>query len=212
MSVRVVIVDDHPFILSGLDGLFALEDDIEVVARCTDGAQALEAVATYGPDVVVVDLNMPIMDGLTFMRELRERGSSVSVVVLAAAVSDREVLECVRLGVRGIVLKEMAPHMLVQCVRKVSEGDVWVEKQSISRVVDLMLRHEAGARELAARITPREAEIVRLAATGMSNAEIADRLSLAEGTVKVHLHNIYSKLGVGSRVELMRLALEQGWI
>jgi DNA-binding NarL/FixJ family response regulator len=210
MSIRLVLADDHPFILDALEGLFRLEEDIEVVARCIDGAQAIEAVTRHEPDLLILDMRMPGADGLAVMRALRDMGSRTRVVLLTGAVADWELVECLRLGVRGVVLKEMAPAKLVQCVRTVYGGDVWVEKQSITQAVDLMLRREAGGRELVAHLTRREIEIVQLAAAGLRTKEIALRLTLTEGTVKVHLHNIYKKLGVDGRMELLKYAQEHG--
>ena len=212
MSIRLVLADDHPFILDALEGLFRLEEDIEVVARCSDGLQALEAVERLEPDVLILDLRMPIADGLHVLRRLHELGSRTWVVLLAGSVEDRELVECLRLGVRGVVLKEMAPRKLVQCVRKVYAGDVWVENRSMTRAVDLMLLREAGARDSAAHLTPREIEVVQMVAAGHRNKEIARRLTLTEGTVKVHLHHIYAKLGVDGRLELLRYAEERGLV
>jgi DNA-binding NarL/FixJ family response regulator len=212
MSIRLVLADDHPLILDALEGLFHLEDDIEVVARCSDGVKALEAVARLEPDVLILDLRMPVSDGLDVLRALHRLGSRTRAVVLAGSVEDRELVECLRLGVRGVVLKEMAPRLLVQCVRKVFAGEVWVENRSITRAVDLMLLREAGARDSAAHLTPREIEVVQMVAAGHRNKEIARRLTLTEGTVKVHLHHIYAKLGVDGRLELLRYAEERGLV
>jgi DNA-binding NarL/FixJ family response regulator len=212
MSIRLVLADDHPLILDALEGLFRLEEDIEVVARCNDGVQALEAVARLEPDVLILDLRMPVSDGLDVLRELHRLGSRTRSVVLAGSVEDRELVECLRLGVRGVVLKEMAPRLLVQCVRKVFAGEAWVENRSITRAVDLMLLREAGARDSAAHLTSREIEVVQMVAAGHRNKEIARRLTLTEGTVKVHLHHIYAKLGVDGRLELLRYAEERGLV
>ena len=212
MSIRLVLADDHPFILDALEGLFRLENDIEVVARCSDGVQAIEAVEVFDPDLLILDMSMPGADGLAVLRALKASGSGTRVVLLAAAVTDVQLVECLRLGVRGVVLKEMAPSMLVQCVRKVYEGDVWVEKQSITQAVDLMLRREAGGRELAGLLTQREIEVVRMVGEGLRNKEIALRLTLTEGTVKVHLHNIYGKLDLDGRLQLMKYARERGLV
>ena len=212
MSIRLVLADDHPFILDGLESLFRLEDDIEVVARCTDGDEAVRLVERHRPDILILDMKMPGRDGLGVMRALAEMGSSTRVILLAASVSDRELVECIRLGVRGVVLKEMAPTMLVLSVRKVHAGDVWVEKQSISRAIELMLMREAGNRQATESLTPRELEVVRLIAEGLRNKEIAERLTLTEGTVKVHLHNVYQKLGVDGRLELLNYARDKGLV
>jgi DNA-binding NarL/FixJ family response regulator len=210
MSIRLVLADDHPFILDALEGLFDLEEDIEVVARCSDGSQAIEAVIRHEPDVLVLDLRMPGADGVAVMRVLHEMKSSTRAVLLAGAVTDRELVECLRFGVRGVVLKEMAPAKLVQCVRTVHAGEVWVEKQSMTLAVELMLRREAGGRELSGYLTRRELEVVHLVAAGLRNREIAEQLMVSEGTVKTHLHSIYMKLGIDSRMQLLRYAQERG--
>jgi DNA-binding NarL/FixJ family response regulator len=117
-------------------------------------------------------------------------------------LDEDEVLEAIRLGVRGVVLKEMAPRLLVQCLRKVHAGGEWLEKHSVGRALEKILQHEAGAQQLARILTARELEITRLVASGLRNREIAQQLSLSEGTVKLHLHNIYKKLKVDSRLAL----------
>jgi DNA-binding NarL/FixJ family response regulator len=210
MSIRLVLADDHPFILDALEGLFRLEEDIEVVARCADGVQAIEAVRQNEPHGLILDMRMPGADGLAVMRALRDMGCQTWVVLLAGAVTDWELVECLRLGVRGVVMKEMAPAKLVQCVRSVQAGHVWVEEHSITKAIDLVLRREAGERELAGYLTRREIEIVQLVAAGLRNKDIARRLTVTEGTVKVHLHNIYTKLGVDGRMELLMYAREHG--
>ena len=126
------------------------------------------------------------------------------------AIDEDEVLTAIRLGVAGVVLKEMAPQLLVQCVRTVHAGGQWLEKQSMGRAVEKMLRREAGARRLATILTPREIEIMHLVAGGQNNREIAEKLGLQEGTVKIHLHNVYKKLGVDNRVDLTLYAQKRG--
>jgi DNA-binding NarL/FixJ family response regulator len=146
------------------------------------------------------------------IRELQGESLPTRIVLLTAALEEDDVLEAVRLGVKGVVLKEMAPQMLVECVRKVAAGEQWIERRSLTRALDKVLRQEAGLREVSSVLTPREIEIVRLAAQGLRNQAIADQLHISEGTVKVHLHNIYEKLGVDGRVALTLYAREKGLI
>jgi DNA-binding NarL/FixJ family response regulator len=210
MPIRVVLADDHPLILDGMETLLRPEGGFEVCARCGDGAAALEAVRAYRPDVLVLDIRMPRMDGLEVLRRLRAEGADVRVVILTAAVDDDQVIEAVRLGVRGVVLKEEAPSALVRCLRTVHAGGRWIEQESLARAMDTLLRREAGSREAASRLTPREIEVVRMVARGLRNREIAEKHFVSEGTVKVHLHNIYEKLGVTSRLALGMYARERG--
>jgi DNA-binding NarL/FixJ family response regulator len=206
VPIRLVLADDHPIVLDGLENLFRLESDFRVVARCVNGEECLEAVRRFQPDVLVLDIRMPGKDGLAVLRELRREQQPTQVVLLAAALEEDEVLEALRLGVRGMVLKELAPQMVVQCVRKVHAGEQWLEKQAVGRALDTLLRREAGEREAATILTPREIEMVGMVARGLRNKEMSDRLAISEGTVKIHLHNIYRKLKVENRVELILYA------
>ena len=122
MAIRVALADDHPIILDGLELLFRMERDIQVVARCVNGEEALQAVRRHRPDILILDIRMPGKDGLTVLREMKEENLSTQVVLLTVGLDEEEALEALRLGVRGVVLKEMAPQMLVQCVRKVHAG------------------------------------------------------------------------------------------
>jgi DNA-binding NarL/FixJ family response regulator len=206
VSIRLVLADDHPIVLDGLETLFRLEPDFEVAARCVSGEETVVAVRRHRPDVLVLDIHMPRKDGLAVLRDLQHDKLPTKVVLLAAVLEEEEVLEALRLGVRGMVLKELAPQMVVQCVRKVHAGEQWLEKHAVSRVVDSLLRREAGEREAANVLTPREIEMVGMVARGLRNKEMSKRLAISEGTVKIHLHHIYRKLKVENRVELILYA------
>ncbi len=202
MPIRVVLVDDHPIVLDGLESLFRLESDIRVVARCVNGEEALTAVSRHRPDVLLLDLRLPRKDGLAVLRELHQKKLGVKVVLLAAVLEGEEVLEAFRLGVRGMVLKEQAPQMVVRCVRRVHAGDQWVEKQACTRALHALLDREAGESAAASILTPREIQMVRMVAGGLRNKEMSEKLAISEGTVKIHLHHIYQKLKVENRVQL----------
>ena len=210
MPITLVLANDHPIFLEGLEDILRREPDFQVLARCLEGQAALRAVRQLKPDVLILDLRMPKMDGLAVLREMQEEKLSTRVVVLTAALDEDEVLEAIRLGVQGVVLKEMAARLVVQCVRKVAAGEQWLEKRSVSLALERLLKREAATREIAALLTSREIEIVRMVADGLRNREIADRLYINEGTVKAHLHNIYEKLKVNSRLQLARYARDKG--
>jgi DNA-binding NarL/FixJ family response regulator len=212
MPITLVLADDHPIFLSGLEEIFRLEPDFQVLTRCLEGQAALGAVRQLKPDVLILDLRMPKMDGLGVLREMQKEKLSTRVVVLTAAPDEDEVLEAIRLGVYGVVLKEMAPRLLVQCIRKVAAGEQWLEKRSVSLALEKLLKREAATRQIARILTPREIEIVRMVADGLRNKVIAERLYLSEGTVKVHLHHIYEKLKVNSRLQLARYARDEGLV
>jgi DNA-binding NarL/FixJ family response regulator len=210
--IRVLLADDHPLFLDGLDQLLKLAGDFEVVGRCSNGLEAIGAVETLHPDLLVLDLRMPDMDGLAVVRELRRRKLEVRIVILTAILAEHDLLEAVRLGVSGAVLKEMAPRLLLQCLRKVHAGGHWVENRAVHAALEGALRREAGAREAATQLTAREIDLVRMVANGLRNKEIASRLFITEGTVKTHLHNIYKKLQVETRVAVRQYAEQKGLI
>lgn len=210
--IRLVLVDDHPIVLDGLEQLFSTEPDLEVVARATSAQGALRALEEFRPDVLVLDLAMPGLDGLWVMELAFEKKMPSRIVLLTAHIDEPKLLEAVRLDVAGVVLKEMAPRLLVECVRKVHAGEKWLEKHSVARAMERMVRRESELKRLSRLLTPRELEIVRLAAEGLRNREISGRLTITEGTVKIHLHNIYEKLGVTGRPQLILYATREGLI
>jgi DNA-binding NarL/FixJ family response regulator len=208
--IRIVIADDHPVVRRGLAQFIDDEDGLEVVAECSDGAAAIEAVTRHAPDVLIVDLRMPVLDGLSVVRHFRDAPAGTSIVILAGNISDEEVLEAMRNGAKGVVLKEMAPSLLVACIRKVAAGGTWLEKEAIGRALERLLRQEHSRQQVRDVLTPREVEIVRMVASGLGNREIAEQLFITEGTVKTHLHSVYEKLGVKGRVQLANYAQEKG--
>ena len=210
MSIRLVLADDHHLILKGLENLFDFEPDFEVLASCSDGSEAMRAVREHRPDVAVLDVRMPGMGGLGIAREIRREKLPTRMVLLTAALDEEEMIESVQLKVHGIVLKEMAPMLLVQCIRKVHAGGQWVERGTTQQALEMMLRREAAAREVGAILTAREIDLLRTAVSGLRNSEIADKLCISEGTVKTHLHNIYTKLNLDGRLALVRYAKEKG--
>jgi DNA-binding NarL/FixJ family response regulator len=212
MSIGVILADDQPIVLDGLEKLLGSEKDMKILARCQNGEETVRAVRTHRPDVLVLGIRMAGMDGLAVLRELKKDRLPTRLVLLTAAIDENEVLEAVRLGVHGVVLKEMASQLIVQCIRKVHRGEQWLEKRSVARAVEMLLQREAGLREIGDLLTARELELVRLVASGLRNKLIADKLSISEGTVKVHLHHIYEKLGVDSRVALTLLAQRKGLV
>jgi DNA-binding NarL/FixJ family response regulator len=209
--IRLALADDHPLVLEGLARLFEREPDLEVVARCGDGEAALVAVREHRPDVLIIDLRMPGLGGMEVLRRMAEEGATTRVLLLTGDVGEEDLLEAVRLGVYGAVLKEAAPDLLVRCVRAVHAGEKRLEGGLAGRALERLLAREADRRGDGAVPSRREAELVRLVSQGLRNKEIAARLGITEGTVKTHLHRLYEKLGVTSRVELVNRARREGW-
>jgi DNA-binding NarL/FixJ family response regulator len=207
MPIRVLLVDDHPIVLHGLQQLFERRDDFEVVGCCADAAAAIDAVARHEPDVMVLDLRMPGRSGIEVLRELSGKHEGCRRVLLTAAIRDSEITEAMQLGAMGLVMKESSPDVLLECVRSVHNGTPWIERETPARA----MRSGAGASSPSGPdLTGRETEIVRMVAQGLRNKVIAERMAISEGTVKVHLHNIYEKLGVDGRLELVLCAQQKG--
>ena len=212
MPIRVILADDHAIVLNGLQRLFESDPGFTVVECCRDGRQALAAVRSREADVLVLDMRMPERTGLDVLREMAAAERRCRTVLLTAAITDDEVIEAVRLGAQGVVLKESDPETLLECVRKVHEGQPWIDYETMSRAFGRAVKKESGAREAARLLTPRESELVKMVAEGLRNKAIAERLSISEGTVKIHLHNIYEKVHVDGRLELVLWAQEQGLV
>ena len=211
MAVRLVLADDHPIVLDGLKQILSLEPDFEILAMARDGDEALEAVRAHHPDVLVLDIRMPGKDGLAVIREMHHEALRTKVIILTAAEQD-EVFEAIRLGVEGVVLKDMAPKLLVHCIREVHAGRRWLEKGYATHAVEKLLQREAGSKDVARALTPRELQVAQMTAQGMHNKAIAAKLSITEGTAKLHLHHIYHKLNVDGRVALMQYLQSRGLV
>ena len=208
--IKLVLVDDHPVVLQGLRQFLDRHDDCDVLACCGSADAGFFAVQRHQPDVLVLDLRMPGQDGLSLLRSLSASDLACRTVLLTAAITEAEVVDAVKLGVRGLVLKESPPETIVTCVRSVHAGEQWFDQAVVSRALTRVMSRESSAQQLSAALTPREIEIVRMVAQGLRNRAIAARLSISESTVKVHLHNVYEKLGVDGRLELTICAQQRG--
>jgi DNA-binding NarL/FixJ family response regulator len=211
MPITLVLVDDHPIILQGLQRLFERDGEFQVLRSCAGGDEALDAVRSDPPDVLVLDLKMQDRHGLDVLRTLRAEHRDCRTVILTAAIHDDEIAQALELGVAGIVMKEAPPAALVDCVRAVHHGKRSIDRDILDRVSG-HTRKRSFPLTGAIPLTPREIEIVRLVAQGLRNKELAHRLSITEGTIKIHLHNIYDKLGVDGRLELVLCAQQRGLV
>jgi DNA-binding NarL/FixJ family response regulator len=202
MPIRLVLVDDHPLVLKGLEQLLRSEPDFDVLATCGTAAEGLEAVQSLHPDVLILDLKLPDEGGLTVLRRL-DPSTAPAVVVLTASQEEDDLLDAARLGARGIVLKAMAPRVLEDCIRTVYAGgrQLSVDGVDLSRRLE---QRQTVETELEKILTPRELEILRLVAVRLDNQEIAARLSISVGTVKIHLHHVYEKLKLRGRHDLQQ--------
>ena len=213
--IRVLVVDDHHLVRSGLRAMLDVHDDLDVVGEAEDGQAALAACDELTPDVVVMDIRMPRLDGIEATRRLRARRQAPQVLVLTTFDLDEYVYEALRAGAGGFLLKDAPPSRLAEAVRTVAAGDALLAPAVTRRLVERFVRSPgptAKQQEDLARLTERELEVLLLLARGLSNTEIAGQLFLSEATVKTHVTRVLTKLQLRDRVQAVVLAYETGLV
>ncbi|MFL5866795.1 MAG: response regulator [Thermoleophilaceae bacterium] len=208
-AIRVLVADDHAVVRQGLRTFLELQDDIEVVADVADGRQALDAVAEHEPDVVLMDLVLPVVDGVEAIRRIAAERPQTRVIALTSFLDDDKLFPAVRAGAAGYLLKDVEPQELVKAIRTVHGGEALLHPAVAAR---LMEEVAGGKQEPADPLTPREREVVELIARGLSNKRIAAELGIAEKTVKAHVSNVLGKLGLSDRTQVAMHAVRAGWV
>src|SRR5689334_22309893 len=215
-KIRIVVADDHPIFRDGLCKLLALEEDFQVVAQASDGREVLDVLQQYEPDILLLDLKMPGLDGLGTLQRLQAARNRTRVIVLTASDDKNEFVQAMKLGTSGIVLKQTATDLLIKSIRKVHAGEIWLDSHTTAAVIRQFVsadevpppQQAAAPRERErSPLSQREREIVALVAQGFKNKEMAEKMFISEQTVKNHLHNIFDKLGVSDRMELALYAI-----
>jgi DNA-binding NarL/FixJ family response regulator len=210
--IRVVLVDDQELVRAGLERILGSEDDVSIVAQCSDGAQALDAIELHQPDVVVMDIRMRVMNGIEATRRIRD-ADGPPVLILTTFDDDETLWGAIDAGAAGFVLKDAAATDLIRAVRTVAGGAAWLDPQVTPRVLTIYrttVLPQARRQERAAELTDREHDVLRLIAEGATNAEIAVRLHVSGGTVKSHVGSIFTKLGVRDRAGAIVFAYQHG--
>jgi DNA-binding NarL/FixJ family response regulator len=218
--IRVMLADDEAMVRAGVRAILGTDDEIEVVAEAADGAEAVEAVRRHRPDVAVLDIRMPRMDGLTAAAEIRRTVPETAVVVLTTFSEDAYIARALGDGASGFLLKSGDPRELIAGLKAVADGAAYLSPKIAHRVIAELsagvgggaMARTAAAKEQTAVLTPRELEVLGLVGAGLSNAEIATRLFLVEGTVKAHVSAILVRLGVKNRVQAAIVAYEAGLV
>jgi len=205
--IRVLIVDDHTVVREGLRTFLELQDGIEVAGEAGDGEEAVREAERLRPDVVLMDIVMPRLDGVAAMRELRERAPATRVVVLTSFLDDERLLPAVRAGAAGYLLKNVQPRELARAVRLAAEGEALIDPAVAARLVDSLVDDRGGDQP---ELTPREQEVLDLIARGFANKRIALELGIAEKTVKTHVGHVLAKLGVSDRTQAALYAARLG--
>jgi DNA-binding NarL/FixJ family response regulator len=208
--IRVLLADDQRVVREGLGTLLGLLDGIELVGTAADGEEALALAERYDPDVVLIDLRMPRLDGIEAIRRLTERGERPRTIALTTYADDASVLGALRAGARGYLTKDAGAEQIRAAVEAVARGEAALDPAVQHHVLAALTEPEAGAPELPDGLTPREAEVLALIAEGLTNAEIADRLVVSAATVKTHVNHIFAKAGVRDRAQAVVYAYANG--
>ncbi len=200
-KIRVLVADDHTIVRRGVVAMLAQSSDIDIAGEADDGQSAVEQYELLRPDVTLIDLRMPRLDGFGVLDALRTRDAAARVIVLTTFDTDDDIERVLRAGAKAYLLKDVSSADLVACVRAVHQGRRWLSQDIASRLADRMTR---------VTLTPREMTVLRELADGKSNKQIAAALGIVEGTVKLHVTRVYDKLGVSSRTEALGVALRRG--
>ena len=206
--IRILLADDHPIFRDGLRKLLTSDDNIVIVGEASNGTECIQLLSKLKPDILLLDLRMPDKDGLAVLEEVNFDALPTRVIVLTATEDDRDVIRAMRMGARGVVLKQSATDLLVKSIYKVYGGEIWLDQHMTAEVMKAFSKSaEAGPRREKPLLSDREKEIVQHVAQGFRNKEIGEKLFISEQTVKNHLHNIFDKLGVSDRLELALYAI-----
>lgn len=211
-SLRILLADDHVTVRHGLKLLIDSQSDMKVVAEVSDGDAAVRTAVAMKPDVVVMDISMPGMNGLDATRKLKQLQPDAAIITLTRHSDDAYLQELLRAGVLGYVLKQSAPAELLQAIRAAAAGESYLDSTLAKRVTSGFLAREGRMNKSGAALSDREGEVLRRIAAGYSNKEIAARLSLSVKTIEAHKANAMRKLGLKGRIDIVKYAILQGWL
>lgn len=210
MTVRVALIDDQTLVRQGIRGLLELADSVEVIAEADDGDQAIDLVSEHKPDVVLMDMRMPRVSGAEAITAMAEAGLDTPVIILTTFDDHEQVLECIRAGAKGYLLKDVSLENLIQAIESVATGETMIQPAITESLLKGLSSRDADfeSSDMPEALTRRETEVIRLMAGGYSNKEISAALSKSEGTIKNHVSNILAKLGVRDRTRAVLKAIE----
>lgn len=209
-SIQILIVDDHDFVRMGLKSFFAGYDEVEVVGEASNGEEAVALAEELSPDVILMDMVMPVMDGIQAIEEIRNRKLKSKVIVLTSFATDDKVFPAIKAGAIGYLLKDSAPEELLSAIRKVYNGEPSLAPNIAQKLLAELAAPEEPEKPTPDPLTPRELETLKLVAQGKSNKTIAEELFVSEATVRTHMTNILSKLHLANRVQATLYALREG--
>lgn len=207
--IRVLIADDHPIVRQGLELVINSQPDLALVGQAADGAEAVQIFTATHPDVVVMDLQMPVKDGLAAIEEIRQTGVPAQILVLTSFPEDDMVIAAIQAGASGVMLKDAPPERLLDAIRAVARGESALHPRVAQKLIR-RVQQEASLPPAASVLTPRETQVLRCLAAGMSNREIARELDISTRTVTTHVRNLLDKLGLHNRTQAALYAVEKG--
>ena len=200
---RVMVVDDHSLLRTGVANIINHEPDLQVVAEASNGLEAVDAFERHRPDVTLLDLRMPVMEGVEAVRRIRERDPQAKVIVLTTYDTDEDITRALKAGAKAYILKDIAADALIACIHDVLNGKTYLAPAAAAKLAERVTK---------VQLTPRELATLRSMAQGRSNKEVASELGISERTVKTHLGHLFQKLGVTSRTEAVRVASHRGLV
>jgi DNA-binding NarL/FixJ family response regulator len=213
-TIRILLADDHALVRQGTRELLEREGDLEVVAEAANGEEAVRLTCEHSPDIALMDIAMPVLNGIDATRQIKAARPGVSVLILSAYDDDQYIFALLEAGAAGYLLKNVGADELITAIRAVAAGEAVLHPAIARRVLSRIAPPQEKQAEISApdRLSEREMEVLRLAAKGLKNQDIADELCLSVRTVQTHLSNIFGKMGVGSRTEAVLEALKRGWL
>jgi DNA-binding NarL/FixJ family response regulator len=211
-TIDIVIAEDHAMVRNGLRMMLQAEPGLRVVGEAADGEETVRLVPQLNPQVLVLDLSMPKLTGLEALRELSKLGLQTRAIILTAAIEKEQIIEALQLGAHGVVFKDAAIELLIKAIHCVNDGQYWIGHESIADLIQVLRQMNPAHPDSVARqgfgVTSREMEVIALVASGYTNKDLAHKLGITEHTAKRHLTNIFDKLGVSNRLELVLFAID----
>lgn len=212
MTIKILLVDDQMLVREGIKSLLNLSDKVRVVAEAKDGSQVEQAITEYNPDVILLDLSMPVMDGIATLEHLRDNHIDVPVIILTTFDNHQFILKGIQAGAKGYLLKDVSLNTLIEGIQTVHQGKRLMQPAITERLIQGLqgVKSDFEAPEMIESLSPKEIEVLGLMASGCSNKEIANALHKSEGTIKNHVSNLLAKLGVRDRTRAVLIAIEKG--
>lgn len=211
-TIRIMLVDDHTLVREGIAGLLATQPDLEVAGQASNGQEAIEMARELLPDVILMDITMPVVDGIEATRTIKREMPSTKIVMLTVSEDDQDLFDAIKNGAQGYLLKNLRAHVLFEFIRDVHRGEAPISSAMAAKILTDLSAERPAAREASPNLTVREKEVLHLVGTGLSNREIARSLHIAENTVKIHLRNILDKLHLQNRVQAAVYAFKSGFL